>query len=85
MSLFGNKKQTTNDDDEATDVTENLGEEYYVSPVDPIIHTPENPFCDDMTCPCHDDTDAINDLNDAYQGGLVSREDADRIYRGRTI
>ena len=83
MSLFGNKKQTN--DNDVMYAVEDLGNEYYVYPVDPIIHTLENPFCDDMSCPCHNDTDAINDLNGYYQDGLVSPEDANRIFRGKTL
>ena len=33
-------------------------DEYYVYPIlegtDYRIHTPEHPFCEDMTCPCHE-------------------------------
>jgi hypothetical protein len=66
--------------------SDELGEEYYAYPVEDFpVHTAENPFCDDMSCPCHEDKDAINDLTDYYQDGLVSREDADRIYRGQTL
>ena len=75
MSLFGHKH--TNEED--------LGDEYYVTPVDPTIHTDDNPFCDDMSCPCHENQDDVNDLNDAVQDGLASTQDADNIYHGRTI
>ena len=49
------------------------------------IHTADNPFCWDDTCPCHDDQDAIALVNTAYQDGLVSADDATRIVHGRTI
>jgi hypothetical protein len=80
MSLFSSKPQ-----EEPTSSLDELGEEYYVYPVEEWpLHTPDHPFCDDLTCPCHEDQDAINDLNNCYQDGLVSRDDADRIYRGLT-
>jgi hypothetical protein len=68
--------QTTNTDE---------SEEYYVEPVDVPIHTAEHPFCDDMTCPCKEDPDAIQALGEAVQDGRASPADADRIYRGKTI
>ena len=42
-------------------------------------------FCDDMTCPCHEDSDNIQALGDAVQSGLASVGDADRIYHSRTV
>ncbi len=63
-------------------------EEYTVVPVIPVdyeVHTPERPFCDDPTCSCHDDPDAINEVNEDYQDGLLSAEDATRIVQGKTI
>lgn len=81
MSLFGNKHTPEQPQEEEA--------EYYVYPVlegtDYRVHTSDSPFCDDPTCPCHEDADAIHTLNDAYQNGLASTEDADNIYRGRTL
>jgi hypothetical protein len=48
-------------------------------------HTPGHPFCADPSCPCHEDADAINELHGYYQDGLVSAQDADHIYRGKTL
>ena len=64
-----------------------LGEEYEVDIVDVLIHTPDHPFCDDMTCPCHSDDNqkAIEALGQAVTEGLASVGDADRIFRGRTV
>jgi hypothetical protein len=56
-----------------------------VIPVDDLVHTSENPFCGDLSCPCHGDPDAIGQLGEYYHEGLVSAEDADRIYRGQTL
>ena len=42
-------------------------------------------FCNDGTCPCHDDPDLIADVNADYQAGLLSDEDATNITQGRTL
>lgn len=64
-------------------------DEYYVYPVlngtDYREHTPDHPFCGDLSCPCHEDHEAIQELGGYYQDGLVSGSDADNIYHGRTI
>ncbi len=81
MSLFSRKQN-----EEPTSSLDELGDEYYVYPVEDLpVHTPDHPFCDDLTCPCHEDQDAIAELNSFYQDGLVSRDDAERIYRGQTL
>ena len=49
------------------------------------IHTKENPFCWDKTCPCHEDQDAIRKVDQAYQDGLITAADATRIVQGRTL
>ncbi len=62
--------------------------EYYVVPAIPVdheVHTPEHPFCDDPTCFCHDDPDAIEQVNQDYQDGLLSAADATRTVGGKTI
>lgn len=47
-------------------------------------HTPGH-FCPDMSCPDKEDQDAINQLHAWHQDGLLSDEDRDNIYRGRTL
>jgi hypothetical protein len=80
MSLIG-KKHT----DDSADFSP-YGDNFLpVLPVDYSIHTQDHPFCEDMSCPCHEDQSAVNDLAGHYHNGLVSREDADRIYRGQTL
>lgn len=54
-----------------------------VIPVDHATHTPENPFCDDPTCPCHEDTNDINMVNDAYQDGIITANHATDIVQGK--
>jgi hypothetical protein len=48
-------------------------------------HSETRPFCDDLSCPCHEDRDAIEKVNEQVQEGLLSKEDADRLYRGKLI
>jgi hypothetical protein len=64
-------------------------DEYYVIPIlegtDYRIHTDDHPFCDDMSCPCHEDPENVETLGQAYADGLASTGDADRIYRGKTL
>lgn len=45
----------------------------------------DHTFCYDMSCPCHENLENINQLGDAVSDGLASTGDADRIYRGRTV
>jgi hypothetical protein len=49
------------------------------------VHTPEHPFCFDMTCYCHSNQEAIEQTARDVADGLLSVEDADRVYRGRTV
>jgi len=68
---------------------EQMMSEYYVYPVlegsDYREHCPGHEFCDDLSCPCHEDQDNIDQLDGYYQQGLVSSQDADNIYRGQTL
>jgi hypothetical protein len=47
-------------------------------------HT-EHMFCSDMTCPCKEDRELIGKLNQQIQDGEASVDDANRIYRGKTV
>lgn len=47
-------------------------------------HT-EHLFCPDMTCPCKESKPLVEELAGYVNEGLVSVEDADRIYRGRNV
>jgi hypothetical protein len=61
-------------------------EEYYALPVfDQPIHTPDHLFCDDPTCPCHDDAENMETLQEWYEEGLIGPVDGDLIYRGQTL
>lgn len=62
--------------------------EYYVYPtvdVDQREHTNDHPFCDDSTCPCHEDRENLATLQGWYNDGLIGEVDGDLIYRGKTI
>lgn len=49
------------------------------------IHTPERPFCFDMTCWCHSDSEAIAETAQYVIDGLLSSVEADRFYRGKMV
>jgi hypothetical protein len=72
-----------------TTPTPDPSDDCYVYPVlegtDWREHTDGHEFCDDPTCPCKQDQEAIDSLNGYYQDGLVSAADADRIYQGHTL
>lgn len=57
-----------------------------VTDIEPIEeHTADSPFCDDMTCPCHEDQEAIAETAEQVTGGLLTPSEADRYYRGKTL
>ncbi|HET8845478.1 MAG TPA: hypothetical protein VFN35_28660 [Ktedonobacteraceae bacterium] len=62
---------------------------YVVYPVlegtDHREHTQEHPFCSDPTCPCHEDPENLETLQEWYDGGLIGSVDGRHIYHGRTI
>lgn len=48
------------------------------------MHTPDNPFCSDRTCPCHEQDEAsLAKVQQWYQEGLISAQDATEIVMGR--
>lgn len=49
------------------------------------LHTDECPFCYNMSCNCHENQEKIDALEQMRQDGLVSDQDCDNIFRGRTI
>lgn len=52
---------------------------------DDLIHTRDHPFCDREGCPCHEDRDLINILNDQVEQGLLTPQEATLITSGRAI
>ena len=54
--------------------------------VDPLIHTPMRPFCPDQTCLCHElDREAIAQVHQLYQDGLVTAQEATDMIMGRRV
>lgn len=64
-----------------------MSEEYYcyAGQPDQPIHTPDHLFCDDMSCPCHEDEDNMATLAGWHEDGLIGAVDGELIYTGRTI
>lgn len=52
---------------------------------DCIEHTEGRPFCGRLGCPCHEDRENINVLNDLIERGLLTKDEAALIMRGATI
>lgn len=73
--MNGNQPITTTDD-----------EDYYVVPVieGPCIHN-NTGFCYDMVHECHENQDSIAELNQGIQDGELTVDDANNIYRGKTV
>lgn len=58
----------------------------YVVPVEyEILHTAENLFCFDPTCPCHENAENIVAVSDAVTNGLLTLDEATRLVIGKTI
>ncbi len=53
-----------------------------VIPTDSIVHSPTHPFCTDPVCPCHENAEAISQVNEWHSDGLISTNDAHEIVRG---
>ena len=65
---------------------QNYGDNFIpVIPTDAIEHTADHPFCWDETCYCHENEENIAQVNEAYQEGRISADDATRIVRGQTF
>ena len=45
----------------------------------------EHPFCYDMSCPCHEDSESMNMVGHYVNDGLMTTSEADNLYRGRTM
>jgi hypothetical protein len=52
---------------------------------DQPVHTlPEHPFCQDMTCPCHEDQELIQEyIAEHLQTGHLTEKEAEQLYRGQ--
>ena len=54
---------------------------------DQPVHTlPEHPFCGDLSCPCHDDKELVQEyLTTPWQNGHLTNKEADQIFHGQQI
>lgn len=50
-----------------------------------MLHTAQHPFCYNETCFCHEDAEQIASVNEYYQQGLVTSEEATRIVGGKQL
>ena len=55
-----------------------------VIPVDELIHTDARPFCADPGCFCHDNPEQIARVDQFYQDGLLTTQEATQIVKGTT-
>ncbi len=56
-----------------------------VIPVDYEEHTDEKPFCWNNGCDCHEDREAIAQVNQYVQDGLLTANEATDFVNGKTI
>ena len=52
---------------------------------DDPVHTDHDPFCSDPTCPCHEESHALDSLAQHVQDGLLTPEEATRFVQGRQL
>ncbi len=52
---------------------------------DELVHTDHDPFCSDPACPCHPDPDLIAQVNEQYQEGLLTAEEATNYVMGKML
>lgn len=48
-------------------------------------HTDTEVFCGDMGCPCHEDQENTGLVGEYYTDGLMTADEADQYYQGKTI
>jgi hypothetical protein len=52
---------------------------------DSILHTLDHPFCDNPTCPCHEDPELLFDVIQAVEQGLLTPAEATPVVLGMTL
>ncbi len=58
----------------------------YIVLVESTYHTEENPFCfTDDHCPCHEDQEAIQRVQQWVNEGLMTEDEATNFILGRTF
>ena len=50
-----------------------------------LVHILMQPFCLDTSCPCHEDTERIQQVAQHVQDGLLTPEEANQLTAGRTL
>ena len=50
-----------------------------------VLHSPEQPFCYDNTCGCHEDEMLIAEVAVFVQDGLMAPEEATDFVNGKTV
>ena len=53
--------------------------------VDELIHTDDQPFCPDGTCPCHQDQTLLSQVAEAVHHGLLLPAEAVRLVAGQML
>jgi hypothetical protein len=51
----------------------------------PIIHTDDHPFCDDVTCPDKDDPQLLAQVAQYIEDGLLTPDEAANYVMGKTL
>jgi hypothetical protein len=52
---------------------------------DPILHTPDHPFCMDMSCGCHDDLALLQEQAGYVDAGLLTSQEFLQTLSGKQI
>ena len=50
-----------------------------------VLHSPEQPFCYDNTCACHEDESLIAEVAAFVQDGLLTPDEATDFVKGKGI
>lgn len=53
--------------------------------IDDGSHDDEHAFCTDMTCPCHENTEATSLVGEYVADGLMTTSEADQYYHGKAV
>ena len=52
---------------------------------DDLVHIDHDSFCSDPSCPCHSDPTLIAEVNQQYQDGLLTADEATNYVMGKTL
>lgn len=50
-----------------------------------VVHDETYPFCWDKLCPCHEDNEAIAQVNHAVEDGLITPDEATDFVSGKLL